>query len=490
MSSFAAMFVTVLGDALAANASLAGAAPHARELADLDLIDAQRTVAEARRHLDACAALLAGEVIRRSSHEAGLDGLARKEGFRTAQALIQNTTGSSTREATALARAGAMLNDLELVAAGGGASADGAPAPTEPWLVAVGAAVAAGELSATSAEAIRSGLGEPGPGVDVDALTDAAERIIAIAEGQDTDRLFRAARDARDALDALGIAERERARRDRRALRRYRQADGMTRYTWDLDPEGAALVDGVYDQITSPRRGGPRFVDEGERKRAEALLDDPRTTEQLASDSFLDLLAIAVEAEPTHIIGLSRPAVRVLVTQAALHTRRGSGRIEGHPDPVSIETVERTVCGTGTVPIVFDASGQAIDVGREQRLFTRKQRIALAARDGGCRWPDCERPPAWTEAHHIRHWKRDHGATDLANGILLCRHHHMLLHDNHWEIRLAGGDYWLDPPPDLAITRQARHMPTKSPALRDLLPGTVRGTVRGAVHGAVRGRVS
>src|SRR5690606_8151219 len=137
--------------------------------------------------------------------------------------------------------------------------------------------------------------------------------------------------------------------------------------------------------------------------------------------------------------GLARPAVRILVTEAALASGRGSGRIEGHADPVSLETVERTVCASGTIPIVVDENGQAIDVGREQRLFTRKQRIAFAARDGGCRWPGCERPPAWTEAHHVRHWKRDRGGTDLANGILLCRHHHVLPHDNHWEIRVTDG---------------------------------------------------
>lgn len=471
MPTTADMFAASLDAALSAVSVLASVAPSARELGDTGLIDAQRTVAEARRHLDACAAVLAGEVVRRSAHEAGLDGLARKEGFRTPQALIRHTTGSSAREATTLARVGAMLNDVEL--AGTGVVHSEGDCLAEPWLVSVGAAVASGALSTGSAEAIRSGLGEPAPGVDADALTHAAERIVAVAPGQDTDRLFRMARDARDALDALGIAERERARRERRAFRRYRQPDGMTRYTWELDPEGAALVDGVYDQITSPRRGGPRFVDAGERARAEALLADPRTTEQLASDSFLELLSIAVDVEPTHILGLARPAVRVLVTEATLRGGRGSGRIEGHADPVSLETVERTVCGSGTIPVVFDAGGQAIDVGREQRLFTRKQRIALAARDGGCRWPGCERPPAWTEAHHIKHWKRDHGATDLANGILLCRHHHVLLHDNHWEIRLADGDYWLLPPPNLAITHEPRLMPSKSGALRDLLPDRV-----------------
>jgi hypothetical protein len=466
-------FAASLDAALSANARLAESVPAARALDDAGLIDAQRTVAEARRHLDACAAVLAGEVVRRSSQDAGLGGLARKEGFRTPEALIRHTTGSSAREATTLARAGSMLNDLDLAesAAGADDGQAGDAALAEPWLVAVGAAVAAGALSPASAEAIRSGLGEPGPGVDAGALRDAADRVLAAGSGLDTDRLFRAARDARDALDALGIVERERERRLRRCFRRWRQPDGMTRYTWELDPEGAALVDGVYDRITSPRRGGPRFVDEDDRARAEAILDDPRTTEQLASDGFLELLRVAIAADPSTLIGAEPPAVRVLVTAAALDTGCGAGRLEGHPDPVSLETVARVVCTAGTVPVVFDETGQAIDVGREQRLFTRRQRIALAARDGGCRWPGCERPPAWTEAHHVRHWKRDRGPTDLENGILLCRHHHVLLHDNHWEIRLAGGEYWLVPPPDLALALDPRLMPSKSAALRDLLAG-------------------
>ncbi len=471
MTTSADMFVASLDAALSANALLAGSAPAARGLGDAGLIEAQRTVAEARRYLDACAAVLAGEVVRRSGQEAGLSGLARREGFRTPQALIQHTTGASAREATTLVRAGSMLNDVDLAETTGDDGVSETTALAEPWLVSVGAAVAAGALSPASAEAIRSGLGEPGPGVDADALRSAADRIVATGSGLDTDRLFRAARDARDALDALGIAERERARRERRAFRRYRQPDGMTRYTWELDPEGAALVDSVYDQITSPRRGGPRFVDETERARAEVVLDDPRTTDQLASDAFLDLLAIAIATDPGQIAGGERPAVRVLVTATALATGRGSGRIEGRPDPISLETVERTVCTAGTVQVVFDANGQAIDVGREQRLFTRRQRIALAARDGGCRWPGCERPPAWTEAHHIRHWKRDRGKTDLENGILLCRHHHVLLHDNHWEIRLTDGEYWLIPPPDLALTQEPCLMPSRSAALRDLLAG-------------------
>ncbi|MGO4490403.1 HNH endonuclease [Microbacterium sp. 2RAF4] len=41
-----------------------------------------------------------------------------------------------------------------------------------------------------------------------------------------------------------------------------------------------------------------------------------------------------------------------------------------------------------------------------------------------------------TKAHHIRWWKRDHGPTDLSNGVLLCETCHHRIHDNGWEIRI------------------------------------------------------
>lgn len=90
--------------------------------------------------------------------------------------------------------------------------------------------------------------------------------------------------------------------------------------------------------------------------------------------------------------------------------------------------------------------GDILDLGREQRLYSGTQRVALAVRDGGCLWPGCDRPPSWTEAHHIRHWARD-GRTDLADGVLLCRHHHLRLHNEGWQITRRDGRYRLDAPP-------------------------------------------
>jgi len=79
-------------------------------------------------------------------------------------------------------------------------------------------------------------------------------------------------------------------------------------------------------------------------------------------------------------------------------------------------------------PALGGAPTQPLEVGRATRVVSAAQRAALAVRDGGCRFPGCDRPPAWCEAHHLRHWLHG-GATDPANLVLLCRAHHRAVHE-------------------------------------------------------------
>ncbi|MFC0682958.1 DUF222 domain-containing protein, partial [Lysobacter korlensis] len=189
------------------------------------------------------------------------------------------------------------------------------------------------------------------------------------------------ARAVRDEIDAEGIAVREAQRHSQRYFRVFRRSDGMINGDFLLAPEsGGAEVLETFQAITSPRRGGPRFVDPVEQERAQRILDDERTPEQQQADGFVELLRLGVAADPRNLCGVRKPAVRVLTTTMPEGT--GFGRIEGHPDPVSGHTVDRFICEAGILPIRFDHDGQVLNVGREQRLFTTVQRIALAARDG------------------------------------------------------------------------------------------------------------
>src|SRR5690606_5113505 len=127
------------------------------------------------------------------------------------------------------------------------------------------------------------------------------------------------------------------------------------------------------------------------------------------------------------------------------------------------EFIDRQRCISGIVPVTLDQAGSPLDVGREERLFTTKQRIALAIRDGGCRMPGCDRPPSYTEAHHLNERAADGGRTDIADGILLCRHCHMLIHNNGWRISRTGARYFAVPPPPVDRERRPIPLPSKSP---------------------------
>ncbi len=248
------------------------------------------------------------------------------------------------------------------------------------------------------------------------------------------------AREARDRIDADGVVDREAAMREKRSLRVSRLADGMTRLVALLDPENAAFVTDAIDRVTAPRRGGVRFVDPDEKQRAVDLVADPRTTEQLAFDAFVGMIRLAAAVDDGRIFGSRAPEVRVHVRAEHLERGEGFGWIEGQSTAISLGTVTRLICTAGALPIAFRDDGRPLRLGRSQRLFSAAQRIALAARDGGCLIPGCDRPPSWCEAHHIDEWERHNGRTDVDVGVLLCRHHHMWVHDSGARVaRVPGG---------------------------------------------------
>jgi hypothetical protein len=454
----------------AAVAALGPTAAHIAELSDPALLAAQSTVSEHRRNLDTYASWIAGEIAKRSHRDLGSNGLAQRHGFLNAVGLVQSLSQATRSEATKFVNIG------QLIAASSPLTPDvDEPLDSASRVPATGRAIAhallAGSVSSDAADAVRRGLGEAGDGVAAAELEAAAQRLLTENAGRDADQLARLARRMRDEIDELGIARREKERRDLRYFTISRRSDGMYRGSFLLDPEHGQLVASAFDEILSPRRGGPRFVSPTARARARTLLDDERTNEQISADALFDIVQLAVDSDKGTVFGTRRPAVRVIVTESDLkrnpdgsRRRRGShGQIEGQVDAVSIETIERYLCDAGTITVGMDDDGQCVNVGREKRLFTARQRIGLAVRDGGCRFPSCDRPPAWCEAHHVKHWQRDHGETNIADGILLCRRHHLLSHNNHWEIERYGGEYWLQPPVSIDPKQSLIEMPRKQP---------------------------
>ncbi len=103
-------------------------------------------------------------------------------------------------------------------------------------------------------------------------------------------------------------------------------------------------------------------------------------------------------------------------------------------DRIIAHTARRLACEAGIVPVVLDGTGQVLDQGRAQRLFTRAQHLALSVRDQGCTALGCRTAAWFCHAHHDDPWSTG-GRTDLNRARTLCPHHHARIHDPTYDTR-------------------------------------------------------
>lgn len=442
-------------------------------LTDAEVVAVLREASELTQQVEQVRAVAAGVVAARSVRSGGHAGLSQARGHRSPASLVQELTGASKAEAARQIRVGeALVGDASGAGAAGADdvatdAGDAAGAGLRaPWFEPLRAGLQAGGLTTTQFDVIRRGLGEP-PEAEAAEMTAAAAAAWSEAAGQlceeagrrTVEELGSAARAVRDVMDPAGAEARYLARFERRSLRIWRDADGVMHARIDFDDEGALFLASVIDAGMRPRRGGPRFVDTAEQEQAAALSDDPRTNDQLTYDLVFDVIRAGVLAEPAAVFGTKQPGVRLVQVvrpggEAApvVHSEDGLVALPGG-------AADRQQCETGHVHVTVDAGGNPLNVGREHRLFTSSQRIALALRDGGCAWGGCDRPASYCEAHHIDEWSAHGGRTDIGRGILLCRFHHMNLHHHGWRITRAGNeDFMLHGPDGQATPMHRRAM--------------------------------
>lgn len=426
--------------------------------------------AEARKALELIVAAASAEVSRRSARDLGYGGLAQRKGLRTGTALVQHVTGLGRADVVRAVDTGTELAAVTPIEPRTGTDADAAASPVEAeWVHALRGALASGRLSQARFLAIRSGLGEPPtqryPHLDVDFLPQAWARavdaLLSEAESLPVEDLRNQARVARDRLDPLGVTLRFEERFAARSFRTWTDEAGQRHGRFTFDDEAAAFVDALLQAALRPRRG-PRFVGADADQNTRAAEADERSNEQLQYDTMIAVLRTGAHADPEQAFGDRQPGVRIIVDATAINAAdergamavTGVGHLEdgGHAVPGGV--VEARLCDAGAVPILWGPDGRPLDVGRELRLFTRKQRIAISSRDGGCVWPSCGAPISQCEYHHIDHWWEHHGRTDVDDGVALCRNCHLRLHNQRWRITrqrdpLTDVDtYWLHPPPD------------------------------------------
>ena len=120
-----------------------------------------------------------------------------------------------------------------------------------------------------------------------------------------------------------------------------------------------------------------------------------------------------------------------------------------------MRTVKQMICAGGFQQIVLGQNNEVLELRHEERFFNRRQRRAMAARDGGCVIPGCTAPPAWTEGHHVIPWVISQ-KTDISNGVLLCWYHHHSIETSGWKLRMVNGSPQVKAPPWLDPTRTWR----------------------------------
>ncbi|WP_347756854.1 DUF222 domain-containing protein [Agrococcus sp. ProA11] len=402
--------------------------------------------AELARIVDAQSVLLAAAVAERSAGP--VDGsLCRRLGHRSAKEALASAFGIRGRQATEL------LTMAARTTASVGVSGGTVPA-RYPHLA---AALQAGELSLAQVQAIVQTLDPVAPRADLEQLAWAERALVDAATDPAAplvpELILVQARTYAAMLDPDGVLPTAERHRAMRSLRIGQRDDGMWIISMVATPEAGSAIKALLDAYTGPRvhvafrdddDGGDGRAQPADEAQAEAEAVDDRTPEQRRHDVLVGLVQAHAASGDAPTVGGDAPVLVISGTIEAWSAYRDgldntdrTLRIEHTGDLLPIEAIDRLLCDARLQPVVVNDCHHALALGRSQRLFSRAQRRALATRDGGCRAPGCRMPPAWCEAHHVISWLAG-GPTDIANGMLLCSHHHHEVHAGRLRIERSG----------------------------------------------------
>ncbi|MGZ4691257.1 MAG: DUF222 domain-containing protein [Acidimicrobiia bacterium] len=176
---------------------------------------------------------------------------------------------------------------------------------------------------------------------------------------------------------------------------------------------------------------------------------DSRTTAQRYAAALVRICEVAL----AHADDVHRPRAQVsVILDWATITEGRLGRIDGEfTGPIHPEDVRRLLCDSSVSRIVTGPDSLPLDVGRTRRTVPPALRRALVVRDGGCRFPGCDRPPGWCEAHHTTHWIHG-GRTERDGLVLFCDRHHHVVHQPGWTVAFDGRDLHVFRPGGTEVT--------------------------------------
>lgn len=291
-------------------------------------------------------------------------------------------------------------------------------------------AIQEGSLSSSQATVIEDALRRPDLNLSSQDQTMIIKDLLIDAEASGISQLKRKANNKAVEQGTVTPREREEAVRWRRYINIGTLKEGMHSIHGMLTPEAAATFQAITGQANNPARfeHQTKNMTKIEQKKFEQLTPGAR-----AHDAIFEYLTAAIEGDPDRV-PFRDLGVTVVVNIDQLKKCNGTAWYEDTGIQIPIQAAERIMCDAGFEVATMGNNGHILNLGRTQRLFSRAQKRSLALRDGGCRWPNCDRPISMTEAHHIVPWQQG-GVTDLENGILLCGKHHRQLHNSGYSIQ-------------------------------------------------------
>jgi hypothetical protein len=265
--------------------------------------------------------------------------------------------------------------------------------------------------------------------VGAEAVAPVEETLVEAARKLDPGRLRFVTRHLRHCVDPDGALADANADHARRFFNISESFDGVFFLNGKLDAEGGALVRAAIDALDTP------------------VAHDDRASWQRRADALVELAKRQLQSGELPAVAGQRP--HITVTTSAETLQRWPGAPAGEMSwagPVVAETVRRLACDAAVTHLTVGPGGKPLDVGRAARTIPPAIRRALVTRDRGCRFPGCDRPPEWTDAHHLQHWA-DGGETRVDNLVLLCRRHHRMVHENAWRLSWAADGRLVAEPP-------------------------------------------
>jgi Domain of unknown function (DUF222)/HNH endonuclease len=254
---------------------------------------------------------------------------------------------------------------------------------------------------------------------DPEAFDRSEEQLVEAAEVHSMGDLRRIAAWWRQQAEREAAVDGEEVLRSRRSLHASVSFLGMVRVDGDLDPEtGETLLTALGAALDAEARSGPA---------------DDRTPAQRRADALAEICRQWLDRSDRPIVAGERPHVTVTVDvgslapsgdgpDASVHTTELD-----HVGPVDPHTARRLACDASVMRVVLSGRSEPLDVGRRTAVIPPAMRRAVILRDRRCRFPGCDRPHPWCDAHHVVHWA-DGGPTAVGNLLLLCRRHHRMVH--------------------------------------------------------------